>query len=406
MMVKEIKKVEAKHLVTKSNILIGSRYQLTLNEQKLMYCLISQLQPNQENFETITFDAKNLAEKCKMATTQINRDFSKITDTLMKRIVEIKKEDDKEGWFKAQWIIGAEFISATKSKKNVATISLTLNPILKPYLLHLKENFTSWQIEAFLKFTSQYSSRIYEIIMQYKTFGERTVSIQFLREILGIGKNQYTLTTNFKSKILETAVQDINNFSHYNLNYELIKNGKKFTEIKFTFKEKNSPKIITESDQFDNNSGEDIYLKLSSIGISKATVQSFKNKYVVERILKNFTLAMEQHILNPKNNLAGWIIYSIENNLAEQINEQTETEKEIKNLIKEHKNKKNILEFKSKKGDELEYEISSIVKTEERLAELQKKANEGSEFLKELLKDEKFINKMQEKITLENEGEI
>jgi plasmid replication initiation protein len=64
-------------------------------------------------------------------------------------------------------------------------IDIRFDPFLRPYLLELKKEFTSYKLENVIKLKSSYAIRIYELLMQYEKIRERTILLSDLRKMLG-----------------------------------------------------------------------------------------------------------------------------------------------------------------------------------------------------------------------------
>lgn len=63
------------------------------------------------------------------------------------------------------------------------------------------------------------------------------------RRMIGLGKEEYTKISMFQSRILEVAQKQINQYSDLKIRYQLIKNGRQFSQIKFIMEEKAAPQI-------------------------------------------------------------------------------------------------------------------------------------------------------------------
>jgi plasmid replication initiation protein len=105
--------------------------------------------------------------------------------------------EESDGPLKVGWVSSAKYIV------NEGAVLLCFDPKLKPYLLKLKGNFTSSKLEMLLSFKCQYTTRMYNLLKQYENLKEREVTLDLLRDILGIRKDQYTLYSNFKKDIFE-----------------------------------------------------------------------------------------------------------------------------------------------------------------------------------------------------------
>jgi hypothetical protein len=61
-------------------------------------------------------------------------------------------------------------------------------------------------------------------------------NIQELRVLLGVKTNKLVIYNNFKNKVLNHAVNEINKYCKINLKFTEIKEGRKVTGIRFEFK--------------------------------------------------------------------------------------------------------------------------------------------------------------------------
>ena len=133
------------------------------------------------------------------------------------------------------WVSSADYIEGTGS------VMLTFDPLLKPFLLQLKGNFTSSKLEMLLSFKSQYTMRMYSLLKQHERFKSRELELLQLRNILGLRKDQYTLYSNFKKDILEPTQKELKIKSDIYYEFEEIKYGRKIGAIKFNIFTKKLP---------------------------------------------------------------------------------------------------------------------------------------------------------------------
>lgn len=120
-------------------------------------------------------------------------------------------------------------------------IELEINKYATQYLFDLKNNFTSFQLQAALNLTSKHAKRIYQFCSQWKDLGEtKKYSILDFKKALGLaddkGKEEYVLISMFKQKVLDLAVKQINEKTDLCISYQLEKVGRSFKNIVFTVK--------------------------------------------------------------------------------------------------------------------------------------------------------------------------
>jgi len=85
------------------------------------------------------------------------------------------------------------------------------------------------------KMQGAYSVRVYELLVQYKTTGERYISIEDFRFMLDLG-TRYKQFNDLLKRVIEPSVDEINEQSDLKVTATPQKTGRKFTHIKFTIK--------------------------------------------------------------------------------------------------------------------------------------------------------------------------
>jgi len=211
-------------IVTQANELVESRYNMTMGEQRLIFTMIARIQPEDEDFKPYRISLSELAEFLGINKNHIYADCKKITRKLLEKVVEIQESGRL---LQTHWVSSADYIDGT------GMVNLTFDPMLKPYLLQLKGNFTSSKLEMLLSFKSQYTMRMYTLLKQYERLKERELDLQLLRSTLGIGKDQYKRYNDFKKDILESTQKELKAKSDLTFEFDEIKYGRRVGAIRF-----------------------------------------------------------------------------------------------------------------------------------------------------------------------------
>ena len=160
------------------------------------------------------------------------------TNKLYERSISLDEDGSKRRW-----------VYEIKYNEGEGDITLFFSPTIIPYLSELKGNFTKYKLEHISNFKSVYSIRIYELLCQWSFIGEREVEIEELKKQLGLEDKYRGRPSNFISRVIAVAKNDINNHSNIHLEYGLRKTGRKITHIQLKFDmKKGKKKIITESE--------------------------------------------------------------------------------------------------------------------------------------------------------------
>ncbi len=218
------KQLLASLIVTQANELVESRYNLTLGEQRLIFTMIARIQPEDEDFKPYHISLHELADFLGINKNHIYADCKKITKKLLEKVVEIQEPGRL---LQTHWVSSADYVDGT------GMVNLTFDPLLKPYLLQLKGNFTSSKLEMLLSFKSQYTMRMYTLLKQYESLKGREIDLQQLRDTLGLGKDQYMRYNDFKKDILESTQKELKAKADLYFEFDEIKYGRRVGAIRF-----------------------------------------------------------------------------------------------------------------------------------------------------------------------------
>jgi len=227
------------YMIIKSNDLIQkSRFQLSVQEQKIILHVISKIKPNDEDFILQTIKIPDFCKICGI-DYESGKNYKNIKDTiktLADKSVWLTLDDGSETlirWINKAWI-----------NKRSGMIKIRLDDDMKPYLLQLQERFTQYELFYTLAMQSQYSIRVYELLKSYENLNTKTFYIDDLKKILMC--EHYIRFPDFKRKVLDISMREINQFSDLSIRYKTIKEGRRFAKIEFTIKiKKNANTKVT-----------------------------------------------------------------------------------------------------------------------------------------------------------------
>lgn len=242
--------------VVKANDLIQkSRFNLSLQQQKMLLFLISQVTPYDEEFSVYEFSIQEFCRVCgiDIASGKNYQDVKQCIKDIADKSVWITVDGNGDEETLLRWI-EKPYIN---NKSGV--IKIRLDEDMKPYLLQLKENFTRYELVYTLYFKSKYSIRLYELAksIHFKELEEyrRAFTIDELKRLLG--GETYSEYRDFKRRVLDVAVNEINNYSDKRLSYETIKKGKSVVGIELIVNSKPIMERLAIRDKIDKDMGND-----------------------------------------------------------------------------------------------------------------------------------------------------
>ncbi|MBI4744545.1 MAG: replication initiation protein [Actinobacteria bacterium] len=335
-------------VVTKSNSLNEARYRLTVQEQRIILSVISLIQPNDEDFKVYRIKVSDFLAFLEIQNQQVYPEIKRITKSLMEKILIIKKEESE---LHISWFSSAEYFD----KKGY--VELRFDPKLKPYLLKLKECFTSYHLENVIHLRSIYSIRIYELLKQYEFVAKRTFDVFELREILGIRPDEYKLYGDFKRHVILPAQKELKQKTDIKFNLKEIKTGRKVTSMEFIVEKNNGLKSHSKQplpkpkfDKDEDNDFQTLVELLPPEHQSKKTIlemiaTAYKN-YGFEYVSSNIRYANQ----NSKNNYRAYLNKAIKENWGTAIIEEEVARKEAK---AQEKDQTSMIEQQKKEDEDL-----------------------------------------------------
>ena len=151
------------------------------------------------------------------------------------------KEQDKKGnvgTVKSRWVSRIKYIDDS------ATLEITFAPDVVPLITRLEQHFTSYQLKQVSQLTSKYAIRLYELLIAWREVGKTPkIELEDFRNKIGVEDTEYTAMNDFKKRVLEPAIKQINKYTDITATYEQHKKGRLISAFSFSFKQKHQPKI-------------------------------------------------------------------------------------------------------------------------------------------------------------------
>ena len=157
------------------------------------------------------------------------RFLHKACKKLMKTSIILEKPELSEVW-------EINICSTAKYNTKQGTITIQFTDSIMPYLAQVRERFVLYNLKEIANFGSLYTTRLYELIQEFKETGWLLKSVSQLREVFAVGNN-LKLYADFKRKTFAHACQEINDNYDMGLRFEEQKEGRKVVAVKFFFKQ-------------------------------------------------------------------------------------------------------------------------------------------------------------------------
>ena len=232
-------------LVVKDNALINASYNLELTEQRLIMLAIINAR---ESGQGITADSKleiHASDYANLFNVSIDASYKALREAvnnLFNRQFSYTaeyKRTGKTGIVRSRWVSRIFYVD------DLALLEITFAPDVVPLVTRLEEHFTSYQAKQVAHLTSKYATRLYELLIAWREVGKvPQIEISTFRNRLGLLENEYTAMSDFKKRVLEPSIKQINEHTDITVTYEQHKKGRLISGFSFKLKQKQSAKKI------------------------------------------------------------------------------------------------------------------------------------------------------------------
>ena len=230
-------------LVVKDNLLINASYNLEVTEQRLILLAIINAR---QTGNGITADSKleihasDYASRFDVTNDGAYRALKNAVLNLFDRQFSFKEEDrnGKIGTVKSRWVSRIKYIDDS------ATLEITFAPDVVPLITRLEQHFTSYQIKQVAQLTGKYAIRLYELLIAWREVGKvPQINLAEFRNKIGVEDDEYMRMSDFKIRVLEPSIKQINEHTDITVTYEQHKKGRSIIGFSFRFKPKPQAKV-------------------------------------------------------------------------------------------------------------------------------------------------------------------
>lgn len=240
--------MEAALMIYKSNALVEAAYRLTVQEQRILLACISQVRHDEVVTDEVLYSVR-AADLARLSGTAVEAAYSELKAAalrLKRREVRVTQEPNGEGKKPKVMITG--WVQTIFYIEGEGRVELRFTKDMLPYLTELTRQFTKYSLADVAKMDSSHAIRLYELLMQWDTKGQREISIEDLRKWLQL-EGRYPLMAEFRRWVIEPAVTQINEHSPISVSWTQRKTGRKITHLQFSFgpKQTATPALVDSS---------------------------------------------------------------------------------------------------------------------------------------------------------------
>lgn len=221
------------NLVVKDNALVSASYYLSLAEQRLILLGIIEARNNQSQDNEFIIHVNSYINAFGVDDSTAYLTIKEACKRLRGRYFTYQRlVNDNLEQVESNWIQSIAYAN------NSSYVKIKFTKAVMPLITNLEKHFTSYQLEQVKDLTSIYAIRLYELLISWKQTKKVELSLTDLRLKLGIEASEYQKMVNFKARVLDLAVSQINEHTDITAKYEQVKTGRQITGFKFSFRQK------------------------------------------------------------------------------------------------------------------------------------------------------------------------
>jgi len=229
-----------------SNELINASHSLKIDEIRLIYIALTKVDSRKPNIGTIKIYADEFSDMFQLAQKNIWRNMQNSLISIREKTLTMKNENPK---LKEKLIKWFEACNYYRSSDSGHRIELQFSDDISPYLFELKKNFTKVKANNIRHLRTPFSHRLYlwlrqEYKMKSGHYYDLKLLLSDIKERFLIPVTSYTKWRDFKQRILQPAVDEINSKTNLSVSFDTKKRSNKIHLIEFTYIDE-SQKTVT-----------------------------------------------------------------------------------------------------------------------------------------------------------------
>lgn len=281
----------ANDLVVKSNRLNMAIQNLTLPELRIIQLAIVDARETGNGLSTDTplrIDAMRYAEAFETTRQNAYNRMKEAEETLFNRRFTFLDAEGKT--VKSRWIQRVRYLD----DEGAIELAFTLDVVKGITRLDgAEEFFTQYLLSQTSNLNSVYSVRLYELLIQWKTAVKTPVfELSLFRGQMGLNDGEYKAMNDFKKRVLDLAVNEVNEKTDLTVAYTQEKKGRLIHGFKFTVKQKEKTKKEVKTDR-DNNTFDMFYKmtdkQIDTFATKLANLPALSHKAPVGASMQEFT---------------------------------------------------------------------------------------------------------------------
>lgn len=220
-------------VVKKNELIRFCRFSLTARQKKVLLYLISMIRPEDSPNTVYRTSLREICEIFGLEYRKNGRYYALLREDLraiasVSFWVDVNQHEEET----FRWID-----SFLLNKVNTGVV-FSFHHSVAPFLFNVKRNYTQYAFYNALVLENTYSISLYELLCFSLHKRELIIGVDDLRRHLSADDKGYQNFTNFRKKVLEPAVEEINEYTNLSVTLGFEKDGRTFSKAVLLIEEK------------------------------------------------------------------------------------------------------------------------------------------------------------------------
>lgn len=299
-----------KELVVKDNALIQACHSLNLVPQRLIVLAIIEARESGTMIKAggiLKIKASDYVKTFSVSTKSgaAYRALKSAANELFDATFKWQSKDENG----KQEINVSRFVQRVTYVEEAAYVKIMFSQDIMPLITRLDKRYTEYDLIQISDLKSGYSLRIFEMFMQW--VGNKTppiINLEDFRERLGLLDDKYATMGDFKKRVLDPSIEEINLKTNIEASYEQKKEGVKIVGFRLISKYKKpiKNKVIDAEKEVESEEKTQIAKKIPAL--SDAQIETFGDKLYKNFDFKRDVIGQQQIFIGKNENECKLII--------------------------------------------------------------------------------------------------
>lgn len=206
--------------------LLEATYGLDVLEQKFLRILSTKMKSSDPFNSTYELNTSSILQELDLSGLRGSGYLKRITANLRGNVFEIRNASNNT-------MIQTSWLTKVMYYQKEPVLSVEIDESLKEFFLYLKEDSNTEDFNEMYRLKRHFSKKMYSFIKnKMGTNMIRILNLDELRNELEAKETSYLKYADFKRRVLDAAIEEINEKTNLNVCYDIITTGRKVTAVR------------------------------------------------------------------------------------------------------------------------------------------------------------------------------